>query len=264
VTALNQLVTFDSATPGAPFAVAAVTGIGASETLLGLDLRPANNGLYAFSSAGKLYQLQSAGATYAATLVGPFAPGPITLSATGNGLDFNPVVDRLRYVNDQGLNLRIDPTTGLLVSDDAPISPFMLFGAAYSNNFAGAASTSLYGIDVLGKQLVVSTNPNAGLYDPVGPLGITLPPLPVIAFDISGATGTAYMSLASTLYTVNLTTGAATAVGELGVGGLVGLTAAGVGGTGAVPEPATWSLMIMGFGALGALLRRRRHPFPTS
>ncbi len=29
-------------------------------------------------------------------------------------------------------------------------------------------------------------------------------------------------------------------------------------GLGAVPEPATWGLMIMGFGGIGAMLRRRR------
>jgi hypothetical protein len=32
----------------------------------------------------------------------------------------------------------------------------------------------------------------------------------------------------------------------------------GVGIDGSVPEPATWALMIMGFGGAGALLRRRR------
>ena len=30
------------------------------------------------------------------------------------------------------------------------------------------------------------------------------------------------------------------------------------GSTGAVPEPATWAMMIMGFGAMGAVLRQRR------
>ena len=30
---------------------------------------------------------------------------------------------------------------------------------------------------------------------------------------------------------------------------------------GAVPEPATWALMILGFGAAGAMLRRRRFAF---
>jgi hypothetical protein len=30
-------------------------------------------------------------------------------------------------------------------------------------------------------------------------------------------------------------------------------------GGGAIPEPATWAMMIMGFGGVGALMRRRRH-----
>ena len=33
---------------------------------------------------------------------------------------------------------------------------------------------------------------------------------------------------------------------------------ANTGGPGAVPEPATWAMMIMGFGVAGSLLRRRR------
>jgi hypothetical protein len=258
LTPLDQLATFDSAAPGAPLTISQISGLGLGESLLGLDLRPADNGLYAFSTAGKLYELQSAGATYTANLVGPFAPGPISLSPTGAGLDFNPVVDLLRYVQEDGLNLRIDPDTGLLASADAPIAPYLLAGVAYANNVDGAATTSLYGIDRLGQQLVVSTNPNAGLYVAVGPLGIFFPPSPVIAFDISGVTGTAYMSLDQVLYTVNLSTGSATAVGAIGAGPLRGLTAAGVGSTEPIPEPSTWALLIGGFALAGAALRRRR------
>ena len=35
----------------------------------------------------------------------------------------------------------------------------------------------------------------------------------------------------------------------------------GGGGQGGVPEPATWAMMIMGFGGVGALMRRRRTVF---
>ena len=36
------------------------------------------------------------------------------------------------------------------------------------------------------------------------------------------------------------------------------------GSIGAVPEPATWAMMIMGFGAVGAMIRRRRHVLQTA
>lgn len=49
-----------------------------------------------------------------------------------------------------------------------------------------------------------------------------------------------------------------------GDGGAFTLTANGPGtlsvGVAAVPEPATWAMMLLGFGAIGASLRRRRTP----
>ena len=47
----------------------------------------------------------------------------------------------------------------------------------------------------------------------------------------------------------------------------VGFALGGAGGTGgynSVPEPATWGLMIMGFGALGAMMRRRNATLATA
>jgi hypothetical protein len=42
-------------------------------------------------------------------------------------------------------------------------------------------------------------------------------------------------------------------------GGCVGPACDGGGGGQGVPEPASWAMMILGFGAAGSLLRRRRH-----
>jgi hypothetical protein len=46
--------------------------------------------------------------------------------------------------------------------------------------------------------------------------------------------------------------------GQFAIGGTLRPGTEIPGGSGAVPEPASWALMILGFGAAGSLLRRRR------
>ncbi len=87
-----------------------------------------------------------------------------------------------------------------------------------------------------------------------GPLGFSFGSADRLAFDISGASGAAFASLNGMLYGVNLTTGAASQIGSIGgnnVQGVTGLTA------GAVPEPASWAMLITGFGLIGTTMRRR-------
>ena len=51
----------------------------------------------------------------AATAVGSAAFSP---SLTGSvGMDINPVVDRVRLVNDSDINMRVNPLTGLATQD---------------------------------------------------------------------------------------------------------------------------------------------------
>jgi hypothetical protein len=60
VTTTNQLVRFDSATPGTVVAVGAITGIQGGETILGIDFRPATGQLYALGSTSRLYTIDTA------------------------------------------------------------------------------------------------------------------------------------------------------------------------------------------------------------
>jgi hypothetical protein len=150
------------------------------------------------------------------------------------GVDFDPVANELRIVGlITGPNLRIlNGGTGAVIVD-TPLSPDTphVVGAAYSNNFAGATSTTLYDIDNQGPAvgLVLQTqgspggspvSPNSGTLFPVGPLGVITgdPSVNPAGFDISGLTGTAFASPKSGLYTINLSTGAATLVGQIGAG----------------------------------------------
>jgi hypothetical protein len=59
------------------------------------------------------------------------------------------------------------------------------------------------------------------------------------------------MAYNDNFYSVNLDTGSATLIGGIGASNVRGLT-------GNIPEPATWAMMICGFGLLGAALRRTR------
>ena len=91
--------------------------------------------------------------------------------------------------------------------------------AAYSNNFAGATSTTLYDIDSASDQLYTQV-PATGTLSPVGVgLGVNIQ-LPPVSFDISPGSGTAYVSAYTGganpgLYTLNLAAGTLTLVGNI-------------------------------------------------
>ncbi len=75
-------------------------------------------------------------------------------------------------------------------------------------------------------------------------------------FDTTGATRTD-MGWAPFVYTF-VADGTTTTLGfTSSIGGSYGAALDAVSVSGAVPEPATWALMILGFGAVGGALRRR-------
>jgi Domain of unknown function (DUF4394)/PEP-CTERM motif len=170
------------------------------------------------------------------------------------------VPDRLRIISANGQNLRANLAGGATTVDtsitNASGGMINLLGTAYTNSVPGGpapASTVIYGIDSVTDSLMTSAAPNGGVYTAVGSLGVGLTNNNLIGFDISGATGIAYLNIDSAFYTVNLATGATRFVDTIGSGPLIGFTA-----TGAVPEPATWGMMIVGFGIVGSTLRRRQ------
>lgn len=273
------LFSFNSASPGATTAVTAITGVTQGATsLVGMDFRPATGELFALSytagtGSSQLYTINLS--TAVATAVG----GTFTLqSGITNGrfgFDFNPTVDRIRAIGGyvgassnaaDGANYRLFPTGGIAATDTnvnyAAGDPNVgtrpaLVGLAYSNNFAGAVTTTLYGFDFTNDAFVTvgglngSPSPNGGQLFTVGQSNLS--PIDA-AFDLDiGLAGTAYMNAnvsgTSNFYTINLSNGQATLIGGIGSGLAVLDIAA------QVPEPSTYALI---GGALAALLLARR------
>ena len=203
--------------------------------LLGVDMRPADGKLYGITSTNDLYRLDPAtgAATQVSSLTVPF-DGDIR-----SGVDFNPQADRLRLISRDGQNLRVNVILGATAVDgalafragdaNAGKRPHIT-AAAYTHNIPDAPDTKLFDIDADLDILVLQDPPNDGQLTTVGPLGIDFGPLG--GFDIvTDAAGhdQAWAASGSTLYTVDLTTGAAHPSGTIGDGraSIIGLAVVG-------------------------------------
>lgn len=196
--AAPSLVSFNRAPAGSPAklcSTAAISGIGAGESIVGADTRPADGLLYALtkdaSNAGRLYTIAASGA---ATLVATLTADPndssapyTTLDGANFTVDFNPVPDRLRVISNTGQNLRM--TVAAVPANAAAVPPTLpipaggvttdtglttggtaragITGGGYTNSLFGGGATSLfttlYGIDSETNALVlIGSNPGNG------------------------------------------------------------------------------------------------------
>jgi hypothetical protein len=208
--AANNLLIFNLTTPGTPVSKA-ITGLQVGESILGIDIRPATGQLYALGSSSRLYTINMSSGAAAVVGTGPFAT---LLSGTSFGFDFNPTVDRIRVVSNTGQNLRLDPNTGSIAAVDGTLNPGTpsVSAAAYTNNFAGATTTTLYVVDATTDKLYMQIPPNNGTLVEVGPLGINIET--DNGFDIGGSSAIAYglftIGTTTKIYSINLVTGTAT------------------------------------------------------
>jgi Ca2+-binding RTX toxin-like protein len=246
----NSLVSFD---PDRPDRVTTTQISGIQGNLVGIDFRPANGLLYGVTDANSVYIIDPNSGR--SQLVSN-NPTPFMLNGKAFGVDFNPVPDRIRVVSDADQNLRLNPDTGGLARNpdgtnaidtnlayaagdaNAGQDPNIV-SAAYTNNFAGSTTTTLFDIDSNLDTLVRqgganvppgTPSPNTGQLFTVGSLGIDFKSG---GFDIfSPAPGINDVNLAyavtdSTLYSIDLSTGAATNLGTVGNGSvnLIGVAA---------------------------------------
>jgi hypothetical protein len=231
LTAEHELVAVSLKDPSVALERRPLRGLPEGEELIGLDYRVARGELYAVSKTAQLWRLE---------------PSTGQLSAVGKGLgkalagsrfdvDFNPTVDRLRVVSDQGLSLRLHPDTGQIVSQDPALhrpdgQAVAVSATAYTYHPSDDKLTSNFVIDLQqgwlmlqgsreGVQPVVS--PNTGQLTGVGQLGLSAP-LQGASLDISDRGNVALAALAAPstgLYAIDLNSGQARHLGRLLDGG---------------------------------------------
>lgn len=287
VSANGTLVRFDLASPGA------VTSVGnLGFTPEGIDFRPSTSKLFAIDIGPVTTRLFTIDLnTGSAVQVGSGfnsagSVGLLNYDLTGGqsfGFDFNPKTlqadgsIRIRLTGSSGVNLRLNSDTGGIAAVDGMLdypaadpngaAVPSVTASAYINNVAQAGGTTLlFDIDTARDALVTQNPPNAGQLNTLaggGLLGVKASG--VAGFDIyteptSGVNNFAYAALqleteqSQKLFSIDLTTGAASLIGAIG--------ADVSGGFAIVPVPELATAGTAAFGglmALAGLIRLRKN-----
>jgi hypothetical protein len=223
------MATFTTDRPQVLDWVRAITGLVGDRVLVGIDIRPQDGLMYGVGDNGGIYTIKTPPQT-PDVVVTKVSQLTVPLYGTDFGVDFNPAADRLRVISDNAQNLRhnlADHTTledAVLTTPPSPSPARGITAAAYTNNDLNpGTATTLFGLNTSTDQVVIQSPANNGTTAPTGAFGADIGPN--AGFDIySDLTGGKTTSVsgfavatppggASTLYGVNLLTGAATSIG---------------------------------------------------
>ena len=195
-------------------------------SLIGFDVRPADNKLYGVTPDGAIVQLDvKSGKWEKKSQLSEALPKDATFT-----VDFNPAADRLRILSSTGMSYRINVDDGKTTVDGSlkyaegdankGKTPKVIAGA-YSNSYAGTKETALYDFDAANGTFVRQAPPNDGILNTIGKPGANLDG--GVAFDIwsDGKGGnTGWLLAGDSLFTVDIATGVTTPAGK--VSGLKG------------------------------------------
>jgi hypothetical protein len=210
-----------------------IKGLQPAERIFCLDVRPANGQLYGVTTAHTLYTFDLSGKVAVANPVGVLSQ-PLVGDYFGCG--FNPNADRLRIVSDANINYSVNPNDAVVtiqtslayVAGDANVGQDPGASCAdYTNNDNDPATgTTLYDIDGTRDTLVKQDPPASGQLTTIGTgLGVNTIGSLVATCDIltiSTDNNVMYAAVQtpdddrSKLHSVDLTTGVATFIGEIG------------------------------------------------
>ena len=236
----GSIVRFKVSAPSVILNSNPITGIAAGQSVVGIDYRPATGQLYGigYNSSSSQAQLYVINPTSGVAVSVSATPVTLSLGTGQIGFDFNPTVDRIRIVGSNNANYRLNPVTGAIAATDLNIAYAAAdpnFGTdaavgtvAYTNSYIGATSTTLFDIDDSLGILTSQNPPNNGTLNTIGSLGLSINLADLstdmdIYFNPDTYTNVAYFvantsgSSIDKLYTINLTTGLASLVGNTGI-----------------------------------------------
>jgi len=154
----------------------AMTITGLSGSLVGIDVRPADNMLYGLVDDGTLVTIAMDGKATMKSKLDTMLPKGVMAT-----VDFNPAADRLRVMGNDGTNLRVNVDDGKVTKDgdhkyaDGDMhkgeKPNIVAGA-YTNSYKGTKETALFSIDGTIGGLIKQAPPNDGVLAAVGKLGV--------------------------------------------------------------------------------------------
>jgi hypothetical protein len=228
---------FSSTDPQHPLS-AVVKGLPNGYKILCGVNRPANNQVYIVAGNGNAQQLfitdlskLNNHVVKVSPVGGPFSPA---LSGDFFGCDVNPTVDRIRIISDANHNFSVNPNDGTVTAQtnlayvagdpNAGRDPGATAAAYINKDNDPATGTTLYDIDCSSDMLVIQNPPATGQLTTVGATGVsTFGSLDChLEIVTQGTTNTAYAALptadmkGTNFYTVDLTTGAANLIGQIG------------------------------------------------
>ena len=254
LTSVGSLVSFDSATPGTLIgAPVAVTGLLGTDTLGGIDYQPSSGTLFGVGSDGAgNVRIYSVNATTGVATALNAVPAVTVLTGTAFGVDFNPVPNLIRVIDAAGNSTRFNPTTGALTATDTDIfydpndadgenvaffgsigavpATIAVAAAGYTNTSGAipATATTLYAIDTTLDILVRiggadgPPSPNTGAA--VALAELRTPSFTLVNFganatlDIEARTDNAFASNGASIFSIGLSTGTTTFLGDVGGG----------------------------------------------
>lgn len=170
LTSNGMISSIDRATPNKIVSNLKITGLESGDELVGIDYRPKDGKLYAVGLLGNLYTLNpnTGKASFLRKLIADSTDDAPFSKIMGDAnlitVNFNPAADRLRVISNTGQNLRINVDTGVTITDGTiklAEGTAAVVAGAYTNAFAGTASTKLYSIDQNSDRIYLQ-NANAG------------------------------------------------------------------------------------------------------